>query len=118
MKPAPGVNCRLKAAVWPAVTVTDVEPRAAGEIAKAALTVALSGMLCGELGASSVMIMEAARAPIARGERDTLMVQVVPAAYAAAEQLFVRLKSLEFVPPRAMEAMCSGPVPEFASAMS
>lgn len=118
VKPALGVSCRLKAAVCPAVTVTDVEPGAAGEIVKAALTVALSAMFWGELDASSAMVMEAARAPIATRENDTEIVQLVPAAYAAAVQLLVRLKSLEFVPPRATEAMCSGPVPEFVSVMT
>ena len=40
-KPGPGVNSRLKDAVCPAVTVTEVEPGAAGEITSAAVTVAL-----------------------------------------------------------------------------
>ena len=31
--------------------------------------------------------------------------------------MFVTLRSLEFVPPRATEAMCSGPVPELVSVM-
>jgi len=113
--PAPGVSSKLKAAVCPAVTVTEVEPGAAGEIAKAGLTVAFSAIVCGEPGASSVIVISAARGPIATGEMDTPIVHVTPTAYAAAVQLFAMLKSLEFVPPRIKEAMCSGPVPEFAS---
>jgi hypothetical protein len=74
-------------------------------------------MLCGELDASSVIVMKAARAPVATGESDTPMPQVVPAAYAAAVQLLVRPKSLKFAPPRATELMCSGPVPELVSVM-
>ena len=63
-KPGPGVNCRLKAAVCPALTVTEVEPGAAGEIAKAALTLALMATDCGELVASPVIVMDALRAPV------------------------------------------------------
>jgi hypothetical protein len=51
----------LKAAVCPAVTVTEFEPGAAGEIAKAGLTVTLRAIVCGEPGASSVMVINAAR---------------------------------------------------------
>jgi hypothetical protein len=43
--PDPGVSCKVKLAVCPAVTVTEVEPAAAGEIAKAGLTVALTVMI-------------------------------------------------------------------------
>jgi hypothetical protein len=117
-KPGPGVNCRLKSAVCPAVTVTEVEPAAAGEITKAGLTVALSAMLCGELELSSAMVTDAVRAPVATGEMETPRVQLVPAGYAAAAQLFVKRKSLEFAPISVMEAMCSGPVPEFVRVMS
>jgi hypothetical protein len=79
-KPGPGVNCRLKAAVCPAFTVTEVEPGAAGEIARAALTVALMAIDCGELVASSVIVTDALRAPVAAGENDTPMLQVAPTA--------------------------------------
>src|ERR1700730_6271141 len=118
VKSAPGVNCKLKSAVCPAVTVTEVEPGAAGEIAKATLTMALRATLWGELELSSVMVTDAARAPVATGDMETPMVQVVPAAYAAAAQLFVKRKSLEFAPTSVTEAMCSGPVPEFARVMT
>jgi len=113
--PAPGVKSKLKAAVCPAVTVTEVEPGAAGEIANAALTVASSAIVCGEPGASSVIVISAAREPIATGEMDTPIVHVAPTAYAAAVQLFATLKSLEFVPPRVRDAMCSEPVPELSA---
>jgi hypothetical protein len=46
------------------------------------------------------------------------MVQVAPTAYAAAVQLFATIKSLAFVPPRLMEAMCSGAVPELAAVIT
>src|SRR6202790_599270 len=117
-KPGPGVNCRLKSAVCPAVTVTEVEPAAAGEITKAGLTVAPSAMLWGELEASSAMVMDATRAPIATREMETPRAPLVPAAYAAAAQLFVKRKSLEFAPTSVTEAMCRGPVPEFVSVMT
>jgi hypothetical protein len=117
VKPAPGVNCRLKAAVWPAVTVKEVDPGPAGEIAKAALTVAPRAMIWGELGASSTMAIDAVRAPTATGEIDMCNVHVLPAAYAAALQLFAKLKSAEFAPARATDVMCSWPVPEFVSVM-
>ena len=78
VKPGPGVNCRLKAAVSPPFTVTDVEPGAAGEIVKAALTEELMAIVCGELGASSATVMNAARVPIVLGENETAMVQVAP----------------------------------------
>ena len=114
-KPGPGVSCKLKAAVCPAVTVIEVAPGDAGEAAKAALTVALKAIVCGEVGASSLMVTTALRKPMASGETDTPTVHVAPTAYAAAVQLFVTLKSLEFVPPRTTDAMCSDPVPEFVS---
>src|ERR1700730_9695431 len=79
-KPVPGVSCMLKAAVCPAVTVTEFEPGAAGEIARAALIVALMPIACGELGASSVIVMNADRVPVTRGESDTPMVQLAPTA--------------------------------------
>ena len=78
--PGPGVNNNLNMAVCPAETVTEVEPGAAGEIVRAAVTVALMPIVCGELGASSVMVMNALRAPIVIGENDTPMVQVAPTA--------------------------------------
>src|ERR1700676_592026 len=118
VKPAPGVNCRLKSAVCPAVTVTEVDPGAPGEIAKAGLTVALSATLWGELEPSSAIVTDAVRAPIATGEMETPIVQVVPGTYAAAAQLSVKRKSLEFAPTSVTDAMCSGPVPEFVSVIT
>src|ERR1700741_2185321 len=80
LKPGPGINFRLKEAVCPAVTVTEVEPAAAGEIAKAGLTLALSAMVWGELGASWAMVINAVRVPVAIEESDIPMLQEVPAA--------------------------------------
>lgn len=108
----------MNVAVCPALTVTEFEPAAAGEIAKAGLTVALRATVCGELGESSAIVSNAARAPTATGEIDMPMVQVAPTAYAAAVQLFATIKSLAFVPPRLMEAMCSGAVPELAAVIT
>jgi hypothetical protein len=78
--PGPGVNSKLKAAVCPAVTVTEVEPGAAGEIAKAGVTLAFSAMVCGEPGASSVIVISAARGPVATGNMDAPIVHVAPVA--------------------------------------
>lgn len=77
-KPEPGVSWRVKVAVCPAVMVAELEPGAAGEIVKATLTVALRAITCGELGASSAIVMNAARAPITMGENDTPIVHVAP----------------------------------------
>jgi hypothetical protein len=93
--------------------VTEFEPGLLGEIAKAGLTLALRAIVCGELGASSVIMTNAALRPITTGENDTPTVHVAPTAYAAAVQLFVTLKALAFVPLRATDVMCSDPVPEF-----
>jgi len=116
-KPVPGVNCRVKTAVCPAVTVTEFEPGAAGEIVSAAMTEALRLMVCGELGASSVIAMIALRAPVANGASDTPIVHVVPTGYAAAAQWLLKLKSPAFVPPRATPLMCNVPVPALVSIM-
>ena len=75
MKPTPGVNSRLKFAVWPAVIEAEVLPELAGVIVKAGLTIAAMVTVCGESGASSVMVMLAERAPRASGENATPMLQ-------------------------------------------
>jgi len=80
LKPGPGVSCKVKVAVCPAVTVIEVEPLGAGEMARAAPTVALTSITCGELGASSVMLIKAERRPVTNGERETLIVQFAPTA--------------------------------------
>ena len=79
-KPAPGVSSRRKSAVCPATSVMAFEPGAAGEIAIAGFTVALRPITCGELGASSLIVINAERTPIASGKSDALMEQVAPTA--------------------------------------
>lgn len=79
-KPGPGVNRRLKVAVCPALTVTEVEPGAAGAIERAGLTVAVSPTVCGELGASSAMAINADRAPVMSGAIEAPTVHVAPTA--------------------------------------
>jgi hypothetical protein len=79
-KPLPGINRRVKVAVWPAVTVAAFEPGAAGEIVSAGAIEALRPIVCGEFGASSVIAMNAAREPVVRDERDTPIVQFAPTA--------------------------------------
>src|SRR4029077_4991349 len=74
-------------------------------------------MVCGELGASSVIAMSAVRPPVANGVSDTPIVHVVPTGYAAAVQWLFTLKSLAFVPPMATPAMWSVPVPALVSVM-
>ena len=80
LKPGPGVSCKVKMAVCPGVTVIEVEPLAAGEIEKAAFTVAVRPITCGELGASSLILIKAERRPVTNGERETLIVQFAPTA--------------------------------------
>jgi hypothetical protein len=79
-KPGPGINCSVKVAVCPAITVAAFEPGAAGETVNAALTEALKLIVCGEFGASSVITTNAEREPVDRGESDTAMVHAAPTA--------------------------------------
>jgi len=79
-KPAPGVNCKVKDAVCPAVTVTDVPPAAAGAMVNAGLTFALMAIVCGESAASSTIVIVATCGPVATGVMLTLIAQVAPAA--------------------------------------
>src|SRR5258708_461932 len=96
----------------------DVEPAAVGEICRAGFTMAVSPMVCGEFGASSVMTTIAARAPTVLGASETLIAQVAPTAYAGAVQLLDKVKSAALVPPSATELMWSGPVPELVSVVA
>src|SRR5438309_8645077 len=75
-KPVPGVNCRVKVAVCPAVTVAALEPGEAGEIVNAARIDALRLIVWGELGASSVTAMNAARVPVVTDDSPTAIVQL------------------------------------------
>jgi hypothetical protein len=114
LKPAPGVACRLKLAVWPGVTeAVNVVP-AAATIVAAGAAVAFSVTICGEFPASSVMVKVVVRIPEASGANVTGMVQLAPAALAAVRQFDPATeKSAAFCPLTPMEATCSGPVPVF-----
>jgi hypothetical protein len=79
-KPGPGVNCRVKDAVCPAVTVTEVPPATAGAMVKAGLTLALMAIVCGESAASSTIVIVADWRPAATGAMLTLIAQVALAA--------------------------------------
>jgi hypothetical protein len=79
-KPVPGTSCSVKFAVCPAVTIAEFEPGLAGETVNAALIEALRLIVCGELGASSVITMNAALVPVDTAARDTAIVQVAPTA--------------------------------------
>jgi len=76
VNPGPGVNCKLKTAVWPAVIVAEVEPEGPAEIPNAGLAVPVTEMACGEFGASSVMTIEAVRGPALSGANVTFMLQL------------------------------------------
>src|SRR5260370_34505543 len=91
--------------------VAELEPGAAGEIVRATLTFALRAITCGELGASSAIVMNASRGPTAIGENDTQMVHVALTGDVAAAQWLVRLLSLDFAHPSATGRMRSGSVP-------
>jgi hypothetical protein len=61
--PTPAVTRRLKFAVCPAEMVTVVPPDVAGARVRAGFTLAAIEMICGESGASSVIVREADRWP-------------------------------------------------------
>lgn len=90
------------------MTVADVEPEALN--ADAAFP--LSARVCGEPGASSVMVTVAMRWPAPRGANVTVIVQFALGARAALHALFM-MKSFGFAPPRITEKMFSFAVPEF-----
>ena len=71
-----------------------------------AIPVPDSEIFCGELGASSLMVMVAVREPAPSGVNVTSMVQVWFGANAPLQEL-VMLKSEGFEPPRRTEEMCS-----------
>jgi hypothetical protein len=78
---------------------------------KAGLAVALSEIVCGEPGASSVMVKFAVRWPRPIGLKKSEIVQLAAGATGDV-QLFVKLKSEELGPPRATEETWRGAVPE------
>jgi len=98
------------------VTVAVIEPVCVGATVIAAVAVPVIEMLCGEPGASSVMLMVAERWPAARGEKVTLTLQAEPTlSFGQVEG--VRVKSLELGPLRAMAEIFRGTLPELVSAM-
>jgi hypothetical protein len=78
---------------------------------KAGLAVALSEIICGEPGASSVMVKFAVRWPGPMGVKTSEIVQLA-AGTTGAVQLLVKLKSEGFGPPRATDETWRGAVPE------
>ena len=69
----------------------------------------------GEPGASSVRVMEAERAPVASGVKETLIEQLALMAIGAAVQLVVWEKSWGFAPPRASFEMWNAAEPIFVT---
>ena len=80
----------------------------------AAIPVPAREMFCGELGASSLMVIDAVRDPAPSGVNVTLIVQVAFGA-SAPLQVLVMLKSEGFDPPRSTDAMCSVAEPALVS---
>ncbi len=78
------------------------------------MSVALNKIVCGEPGASSVIIKDAERCPETRGLKTNEILQLVAGATAAV-QLLVKLNSEEFGPPRETEETWSGAVPELVT---
>src|SRR5882762_6625683 len=78
---------------------------------KAGLAVALSEIVCGEPGASSVINKFAVRWPGPIGLKESEIVQLAAGATGAV-QLLVKLKSVRWRPPRAAEETLRGAVPE------
>lgn len=75
LNPGPGVSCRLKFAVCPGATDTEVPPGVAGVMVSAGLTLAPMVMTCGEFAASSVTVIVANRVPSANGAKATAIEQ-------------------------------------------
>ena len=75
------------------------------------MAVALSEIVCGEPGASSVIVKFAVRWPAPIGLKTSEIVQLAAGATGAV-QLFVKLKSEGLGPLRETEETCSGELPE------
>lgn len=86
-------------------------PFGAGPGVKAGLAVAMREIVCGEPGASSVMVKFAVLWAETTGLKTSEIVQLAEGA-TGAWQLLVKLKSKGLGPPRETEEICSGPVPE------
>ena len=93
--------------------MAEVEPPVAASMEKSIPTPARAPV-CGLPVASSVIVMFAARFPVAVGLKVTLIVQLAPAA-TLAPQVFVWEKSPLFVPATVMLAMFNESVPLFES---
>ena len=91
-----------------------VEPPGAGPEVNAGLAVAVSAMVCGEPGASSVIDKLAVRCPGPSGLKTREIVQLA-AAETGDLQLLVSMKSEGFVPARDTAEICRIPVPEFVT---
>src|SRR5712692_192041 len=79
--------------------------------------VPVSGTDCGELGASSAMVMLAVRCPAPSGEKVTLMVQEALGAKGPLHVLFAKLKSPGLEPLRRTEEMYSVALPALVTVM-
>ena len=84
------------------------------KLAPGAPPIPVSPTVCGLLLALSVIVTEAVRAPAAVGLKETLIVQLVPAAKLA-PQLFVCEKSPLFTPVTLMERLRSAEPPPFVT---
>lgn len=80
----------------------------------AAVPVPVSWTVCGEFGASSVIVSVAVRTPVADGVNVSATMHVAPAAYDVAVHPLFMPKSPAFVPVTCIEEMCNAAVPEFA----
>lgn len=108
LKSMPGVSCRLKEAVWPAVTEAERVPVSAN----AGAALAKMFRTCGEPGASSVTERVSLRGPEKTGEKVMLVVQLELAAMVAVAHAPRELvKSMGLLPPAEILEMCSADVP-------
>ena len=69
---------------------------------------------CGLVGSESAILSVAARTPVARGLKVTLMVQLAPAA-TLVPHVFVCAKSVALVPVNVMATAVKAAVPEFVT---
>src|SRR5271170_5204344 len=92
-----------------------VDRETAGVVDGAEVAFPLTGIICGEFGASSVMVMIAERWPAATGVNVNVSEQPALAASALAVQPLVMVKSPGLLPLRVTEEMWSVALPEFVS---
>jgi hypothetical protein len=90
------------------------ESETMGFVGVAVVAEPLTGMICGEFAASSVIVMVAERWPAARGVNVIVIMQPEFAAYGPL-QPFVMLNSLELLPPSVTEEIFSVALPEFVT---